>query len=596
VEQKCEIISPRNHERCFTRTTSVPAYSNQSLRIDGRRPARGASKVRENTTMPLPTALAAAEAPAVAGDAAAATAATGASPPSAVPPSPSSPAFDPRLALKGRYYIPADEVRELVSGSGPFAFAGGADALLLALLPAAAALARPPVSRFHVGAAALAGSGAVYVGANVEQPGSPLNQSLHAEQFLVCNLIARGETRLRTLAISAAPCGHCRQFYCELSRADEVRFVFGGGGASGSSASPATAADGEGERGAAAAAVATTGATTGAATGAAAGATGRAAAPPPPPRAYTLDELLPARFGPLDLLVPHDPVTEAARRAAARHDRPLPLAAAAVNTAAEGVDPEAEGAAAAPPPASALPALLLEAQDNRVAVAPWVLAGKGPEAAFPSTPFLSAREAAALAARAAEDPTFRAAVAAAARAARHGSYAPYTRAPSGAAFITRGGLAPRAVADVDADSVAGAAGAGGAAAASAPAASAAVEGGFVAIVGGSVGYLESAAYNPGVPPFQAALAAGLALGEIRGLQDVAEVLVAELDEEPAAAAGAAGAAGGGGGGGESGGGGGGPGGDTAGLVKHAFVTEAVVRAASAGFGGVRVWRVPLARM
>jgi hypothetical protein len=44
----------------------------------------------------------------------------------------------------------------------------------------------------------------------------PLNQSVHAEQFLIANLISHGEQELIALAVTAAPCGHCRQFYSEL--------------------------------------------------------------------------------------------------------------------------------------------------------------------------------------------------------------------------------------------------------------------------------------------------------------------------------------------------------------------------------------------
>jgi cytidine deaminase len=70
-------------------------------------------------------------------------------------------------------------------------------------------------------AVGLAGSGAVYVGVNLEFPGMPLNASVHAEQCLVANLLLHGEASLRALAVSAAPCGHCRQFYSELQ--DAVR-------------------------------------------------------------------------------------------------------------------------------------------------------------------------------------------------------------------------------------------------------------------------------------------------------------------------------------------------------------------------------------
>lgn len=70
-------------------------------------------------------------------------------------------------------------------------------------------------------------SGAVYVGVNLEFPGAPLNNSVHAEQFLVINCLHAGEASLRMLAVSAAPCGHCRQFYAELVDSGDVAFVFG---------------------------------------------------------------------------------------------------------------------------------------------------------------------------------------------------------------------------------------------------------------------------------------------------------------------------------------------------------------------------------
>lgn len=495
---------------------------------------------------------------------------------SSVPPSPSS-AFDAWATLRGRYRIPPEEVRELLSESGPFP--GDADALLLALLPAAAALARPPISRYHVGAAGLAPSGAVYLGGNMELPRCPLNQSVHAEQFVVCNLAAHGEGRLVTLAISAAPCGHCRQFLCELHRADAVRFVFG-------AVEAAERAAAEGVAGG------TEGADAGAGSGAGGGGAGAVPPPalpppPPPPRCFSLDELLPARFGPLDLLVPHDPVIEAAQRAAARDERrrssgaggeggPNPYrhhhhhhatghhrpSSSSGRAAAEAADAAAVAAAAgvlAPPTSKAFPPLLLEPQDNRVALAPWVLGAADGGGQPRPTAYLSSEEARALVGRAVTSAAFREAAERAARAARHGSYAPYTRAPSGVAFILK---APPPEA---AESAAGAEG---------------------AVAGGRVGYLEAAAYNPGLPPLQAALAASMALGELRGLQDVAEVLVAELDDDEQDGEAGGGAAGGAAAAARPG--------ATAGLVKHGFVTEAVVRAAVGA--GVTVSRVPLVRI
>ncbi|MEW5300858.1 MAG: hypothetical protein WDW36_003757 [Sanguina aurantia] len=98
---------------------------------------------------------------------------------------------------------------------------------LRSLIVGATRLARPPISSFHVGAVGLGSSGAVYVGVNMEFPNSALNCSVHAEQFLLVNCWQHGEQRIEYVAISAAPCGHCRQFYSEISNSDEVQFLFG---------------------------------------------------------------------------------------------------------------------------------------------------------------------------------------------------------------------------------------------------------------------------------------------------------------------------------------------------------------------------------
>ena len=86
-------------------------------------------------------------------------------------------------------------------------------------------LAIPPTSKFHVGAAALGASGAVYLGVNVELPGLPLNASIHAEQFAVVTAMRAGERALQAIATTAAPCGHCRQFMNELRGAASMRVI-----------------------------------------------------------------------------------------------------------------------------------------------------------------------------------------------------------------------------------------------------------------------------------------------------------------------------------------------------------------------------------
>ncbi|KAK7276386.1 hypothetical protein RIF29_17525 [Crotalaria pallida] len=53
-------------------------------------------------------------------------------------------------------------------------------------------------------------------------PGLPLHHSIHAEQFLVTNLSLHSEPQLLSFAVSAAPCGHCRQFLQELPFAPNI--------------------------------------------------------------------------------------------------------------------------------------------------------------------------------------------------------------------------------------------------------------------------------------------------------------------------------------------------------------------------------------
>lgn len=102
--------------------------------------------------------------------------------------------------------------------------------LLQALLAPSANLAKPPISQFHVGAVGMTPAGDIYVGVNLEFKEMPLNNSVHAEQFLVANLRHHQETELSVVAVNAAPCGHCRQFFSELQCADRVEFVFGDNG------------------------------------------------------------------------------------------------------------------------------------------------------------------------------------------------------------------------------------------------------------------------------------------------------------------------------------------------------------------------------
>jgi cytidine deaminase len=97
--------------------------------------------------------------------------------------------------------------------------------VMLGLLGVARLYARPPISKFRVGAVAEGLSGNLYFGANMEFVGGALSLTVHAEQSATANAWTHGETGLQTLAISAAPCGHCRQFLYELTTASTLRIL-----------------------------------------------------------------------------------------------------------------------------------------------------------------------------------------------------------------------------------------------------------------------------------------------------------------------------------------------------------------------------------
>jgi cytidine deaminase len=117
-------------------------------------------------------------------------------------------------------YIPASEV-------GPMLRAGGMqiEQFLLALIPQAQKYAIPPISNFFVGAVALGASGSVYFGANYEFVGQALSFTVHGEQAATANAIAHGEQGMALLAVSAAPCGYCRQFLYELTTAAQLQIL-----------------------------------------------------------------------------------------------------------------------------------------------------------------------------------------------------------------------------------------------------------------------------------------------------------------------------------------------------------------------------------
>ena len=100
------------------------------------------------------------------------------------------------------------------------------DELMIRLLPMAKLFAIAPLSEFSVGAVAKAKAGrdgqGLFFGANIEFAGQALNQTLHAEQAAVINAWHQNATKLEAIAVSALPCGHCRQFLYEFEGSETL--------------------------------------------------------------------------------------------------------------------------------------------------------------------------------------------------------------------------------------------------------------------------------------------------------------------------------------------------------------------------------------
>jgi cytidine deaminase len=125
--------------------------------------------------------------------------------------------IDDREILNG--YLPAAVVARIVASGVPL------EKLMLELIPKAQKFAIPPISNFFVGAVAHGISGSLYFGANFEFPAQALSFSVHGEQAATAHAIAYGETGIDMLAVSAPPCGYCRQFLYELTTASTLRII-----------------------------------------------------------------------------------------------------------------------------------------------------------------------------------------------------------------------------------------------------------------------------------------------------------------------------------------------------------------------------------
>ena len=119
-------------------------------------------------------------------------------------------------------FLPAGVVAAIVDGGVAI------EQLMLGLIPLAKTFAIPPISNFFVGVVALGTSGNLYFGANYEFPGQALSFSVHGEQAATVQALSFGETGIEMLAISAAPCGYCRQFLNELTTASTLKIILPG--------------------------------------------------------------------------------------------------------------------------------------------------------------------------------------------------------------------------------------------------------------------------------------------------------------------------------------------------------------------------------
>jgi cytidine deaminase len=97
------------------------------------------------------------------------------------------------------------------------------DEELLMRADAVAARAYAPYSKFHVGAAVLARDGRVIEGVNVENAAYPLGSC--AERAALSRAATEGlkPGDLEAIAITASPCGGCRQWLLEF-KLDRVTY------------------------------------------------------------------------------------------------------------------------------------------------------------------------------------------------------------------------------------------------------------------------------------------------------------------------------------------------------------------------------------
>lgn len=134
----------------------------------------------------------------------------------------SNPSKDAAVLEFGRFHLTSKEREHLQAEKGL-----SEDDLLRALVRDVQRLARVPVSDFRVGAAGLNSEGEIFLGVNLEFVGASFAQTVHAEQFLVSFSRTHSAVPLVKFAVTAPPCGHCRQFVTEFDPDGELDILIG---------------------------------------------------------------------------------------------------------------------------------------------------------------------------------------------------------------------------------------------------------------------------------------------------------------------------------------------------------------------------------
>lgn len=119
--------------------------------------------------------------------------------------------------------IPAADVQKLCTELNVTVYE-----LMIMLIAIPSLFAVVPISNYPVGAFCLGESGNIYYGANMEFTNQALSFVVHGEQASIANAIEHGETKAVALAVSAAPCGYCRQFLYEINNAQHLEIILDG--------------------------------------------------------------------------------------------------------------------------------------------------------------------------------------------------------------------------------------------------------------------------------------------------------------------------------------------------------------------------------